>query len=158
MSELETTLCILKQNDQILLAMKKRGLGEGRFNGIGGKIEKGETPEQAMIRETKEEIFVEPVKYEKVGLIEFDEFNNKGERVKGLFHLYLVHEWKGTPKESEEMKPKWFLLDNIPYSQMFPDDKYWLPLVLDNRKVKAYFQYDREWNLLEKKVEEINDK
>ena len=74
MSMLETTLCLLKKDNQILLAMKKRGFGEGKYNGVGGKIDKGETPEQAMIREVQEEILVTPTKYEKVGFIEFDEF------------------------------------------------------------------------------------
>jgi len=74
MNTLETTLCLLKNDNQILLAMKKRGFGEGKYNGVGGKIDKGETPEQAMIREVQEEILVTPTKYEKVGFIEFDEF------------------------------------------------------------------------------------
>ena len=64
---METTLCLLKKDNSILLAMKKRGFGSGKYNGIGGKIEKGETPDEAMIRETKEEIKVTPIKYEKVG-------------------------------------------------------------------------------------------
>lgn len=53
MDKLETTLCLLKKDDEILLAMKKRGFGEGKYNGVGGKIEKGETPEETMIRETR---------------------------------------------------------------------------------------------------------
>lgn len=61
-NKLETTLCLLRKNDKILLAMKKRGFGEGRYNGVGGKIEGNETPE---------EINVTPTKYEKVGLMEF---------------------------------------------------------------------------------------
>ena len=91
---LETTLCYLKKDNKILLAMKKRGFAEGKYNGIGGKIEGGETPEEAMIRETKEEIAVTPLTYEKVGFIEFDEYY-KGEKEKIAFHLYLVDEWTG---------------------------------------------------------------
>ena len=71
---LETTLCLLKKDNEILLAMKKRGFGEGKYNGVGGKIENGETPEEAMLRETQEEISVTPTKYEKVGFLEFDEY------------------------------------------------------------------------------------
>ncbi len=66
MNKLETTLCLLKKDNQILLALKKRGFGEGKYNGIGGKIEENETPEFAMIRETEEEINITPVVYEKV--------------------------------------------------------------------------------------------
>ena len=152
---LETTLCLLKKDSKILLAMKKRGFGEGKYNGVGGKIESVETPEEAMIRETEEEILVTPTKYEKVGTIEFDEFY-KGKKEKVMFHLYIVSEWQGEPTESEEMKPEWFDIKNIPYDRMFPDDKYWLPLILDGKKIRAYFDFDEEWNLLNKKIEDLN--
>ena len=151
---LETTLCLLKKDNKILLAMKKRGFGEGKYNGVGGKIERGETPDDAMIRETKEEILVTPTEYEKVGIIEFDEFY-KGQKEKVMFHLYVASEWKGEPTESDEMKPEWFDIQSIPYDKMFPDDKYWLPLILEGRKIKAYFDFDEEWNLLGKKIEDM---
>lgn len=105
MDKLETTLCLLKRNNEILLAMKKRGFGEGKYNGVGGKIEFDETPEDAMIRETQEEINVTPIKYEKVGLIEFDEYY-KGNKQNLVFHLYMVYDWTGEISESEEMRPK----------------------------------------------------
>lgn len=156
MSKLETTLCLLKKDNEILLAMKKRGFGEGKYNGVGGKIERDETPEQAMIRETEEEINVTPIKYEKVGLIEFDEFYKENKQ-NLVFHLYMVYEWNGIPTESEEMKPKWFDINNIPYEKMFPDDKYWLPLILEGKKVKAYFNFDENWNLISKEIHDLNE-
>lgn len=151
---LETTLCLLKKDNRILLAMKKRGFGEGKYNGVGGKIENGETPEEAMIRETQEEIAVTPIEYEKVGIIEFDEFY-KGQKEKVMFHLYVASEWQGEPTESDEMKPEWFDIQSIPYDKMFPDDKYWLPLILEGRKIKACFDFDEEWNLLGKKIDDM---
>ena len=152
---LETTLCLLKKDNRILLAMKKRGFGEGKYNGVGGKIENGETPEEAMLRETQEEIAVTPTNYEKVGFLEFDEFY-KGQKEKVAFHLYIVSEWTGEPTESEEMNPTWFDINDIPYDKMFPDDKYWLPLILEGKKIKAYFDFDEEWNLLSKKIDDLN--
>lgn len=149
----QTTLCILKRDDKILLAMKKRGFAAGKYNGIGGKVELGETPEQAMIRETKEEINVTPTKYENMGYIEYDEYY-KGQKENIAFHLYFVYEWEGTPTESEEMNPKWFSVNEIPYDQMLPDDSYWLPFVLDGKKINAYFNFDEEWNLLSKDIQE----
>ena len=154
MNRLETTLCLLKKNNDILLAMKKRGFGEGKYNGIGGKIKEQETPEEAMIRETQEEILVTPIKYEKVGIVEFDEFY-KGQKEKVFFHLYTVSEWSGEPTESEEMKPYWFNINDIPYDNMFPDDKYWLPLILEGKKIKAYFNFDEDWNVISKNIEEV---
>lgn len=155
MDKLETTLCLFKRNDEILLAMKKRGFGEGKYNGVGGKIEFGETPEDAMIRETQEEINVTPIEYEKVGLIEFDEYY-KGNKQNLVFHLYMVYDWTGEISESEEMSPKWFNINNIPYEKMFPDDKYWLPLILEGEKVKAYFDFDKNWNLLSKNIDDLD--
>jgi len=60
---MELTLLFLIKDDQILLAMKKRGFGAGRFNGVGGKVEPGETIEQALIRESQEEINVTPIEF-----------------------------------------------------------------------------------------------
>ena len=157
MSRLETTLCLLRKDDKILLAMKKRGFGTGKYNGVGGKIEEGETEEAAMIRETQEEINVTPIKYEKVGLMEFDEYY-KGNKTNLVFHLYMVYDWDGIPNETEEMSPKWFDISNIPYDNMFPDDKYWLPLILEGQKINAYFEFDEQWNLLSKNIKDLNSK
>ncbi len=155
MNKMETTLCILKRGEEILLAMKKRGFGEGKYNGVGGKIEFGETPEEAMIRETREEINVTPVGYEKVGLVEFDEYI-KGSKQRLVFHLYMAYDWEGIPVETEEMNPRWFNINEIPYDRMFPDDKYWLPLILEGKKVRAYFEFDEKWNLLSKRIGDLD--
>lgn len=154
MKILETTLLLLRKDNEILLAKKKRGFGEGKYNGVGGKLEEGETPEEAMIRETEEEIMITPTKYEKMGVIEFLEYV-KGERANVKFHLYVATEWIGIPKESEEMIPKWFSLDNLPYNEMFPDDIYWLPYILEGKKINAFFDFDEEWNLLSYHIKEI---
>lgn len=154
MNKIETTLALLKKDNKILLALKKRGFGEGKYNGVGGKIEKGETVEQAMIRETEEEINVTPREYEKVAIIEFDEFY-KGNKENVVFHLYLINEWNGEPSETEEMKPSWFEIDKMPYDKMFPDDKYWMPYILDGKKINAYFEFDEDWNVVTKRIEEV---
>ncbi|MEJ0073651.1 MAG: NUDIX domain-containing protein [Candidatus Saccharibacteria bacterium] len=62
----ETTLLLLRRNDEVLLAMKKRGFGAGRWNGVGGKLDPGETVEQALVRECQEEIGVTPTEYHRV--------------------------------------------------------------------------------------------
>ena len=154
MDTLETTLCLLKKDGQILLALKKRGFGTGKYNGVGGKIENGETPEEAMIRECEEEIGVRPIDYEKVGYLSFDEYY-KGKKENVAFHLYIVSSWNGKLVESDEMKPEWFNIKQIPYDMMFPDDKHWLPLILEGKKINAYFDFDEEWNILSKKIEEV---
>lgn len=156
MNRLETTLLLLRKENQILLAMKKRGFGKDKFNGVGGKIEANETPEMAMIRESQEEIDVTPTEYKKVGLIEFIEFY-MGDKINIAFHLFVATAWDGEPKESDEMKPQWFDLDKIPYEQMFIDDKYWLPLVLEGKKITGFFEFDKNWNIISYKIDEVND-
>jgi adenylosuccinate synthase len=152
---LETTLCLLKRDNKILLAKKKRGFGEGKYNGVGGKIKSGETPLDAMLRETKEEILVTPTNYEKVGIIQFDEFY-KEQKERVVMHVFVATKWDGEPAESDETKPEWFDIRNIPYDRMFPDDTYWLPYILDGKKIRAYFEFDENWNMLNKKIEDLN--
>jgi 8-oxo-dGTP pyrophosphatase MutT (NUDIX family) len=138
----QATLCLLVKSDQILLAMKKRGFGVGKWNGVGGKLdfEKGDKNIlDAATRETKEEIGVDIKNPEKVGLVHFL-FPYKPEWNQDV-HLFLVKEWEGEPIESEEMNPKWFDLKDIPYDQMWSDDKYWLPTILGGNKFEANFVF-----------------
>jgi len=135
------SLLFLRRDNEVLLAMKKRGFGEGRWNGVGGKVENGESIEQAMIRETEEEISITPTAYEKVADIRFDEYF-KGEPTLMHVHVFVATAWTGEPAESEEMSPKWFTLDQIPYDHMWSDDPFWLPQVLDGKKISADFKLD----------------
>lgn len=148
---IETTLLLLIKNDYIMLAKKKRGFGEGKYNGVGGKIKDGETPEKAMIRETREEVDVVPINHEKVGVIDFIEYINE-ERVNLRFHLYIASEWAGELKETEEMEPHWFSIDNIPYDQMWEDDKQWMPHALSGNKFDAYFEFAKDGNIINNKI------
>ena len=152
MEKLETTLLYLRKDDEILLAKKKRGFAKDKYNGVGGKIEYGETPEEAMIRESQEEIAITPIDYEKVGTIEYDEYY-KGKREGILVHVFISTKWNGEPKESEEMSPKWFNINNLPYEEMIGDDPYWLPIVLKGKKVNAFFKFDEDWKIVNYKVD-----
>ncbi len=153
----EATLCFLveKENNRILLAMKKRGFGVGLWNGVGGKVQENETIEDAMKRETKEEIEVEVIDYKKVAEIEFsfDDESSAGQKV----HVYLVKKWEGSPTESEEMKPLWFNINEIPYPQMWEDNKYWIPIILNDKFVKAKFQFSLENTLRYFNIKADND-
>lgn len=151
---METVLNFLVKGNKILLAEKKRGFAEGKLNGVGGKLEKGETPDKAMLRETQEEIFVTVTRFEKVGEIEFDEFY-KGKKENNLMHVYFTYEWIGKPKESDEVKPMWINRNKIPFNRTLPDDVYWLPHVLAGEKIKGYFHFDENWNCLEQRIENL---
>ena len=138
----ELTLLFLRKENQVLLAMKKRGFGEGRWNGVGGKLEEGETLETALIRESQEEIAITPLEYEKVADISFDQFF-KGEPAHMHVHVFTATKWSGEPEESEEMMPQWFTLDALPYEHMWADDPFWLPLVLQGNLLQANFVLDK---------------
>jgi len=135
----QATLCLLIKKDKILLALKKRGFGVGKWNGVGGKVEKGEKIVDAAVREAKEEIGVNIINPEKVGIMHF-RFPYKSVWDQDV-HLFLVKEWQGEPKESDEMAPKWFKFNEIPYNQMWDDDKFWLPHILKGEKIEANFVF-----------------
>lgn len=141
MKRITTTLALVVRDNEILLAMKKRGHGEGHWNGAGGKVDPGETISQAMVRECLEEIGITPTKYEKVAVNTYYQ-PYKGEPCENTSHNYLVTEWEGEPAESDEMTPRWFSLDEIPYESMWPDVPAWLPQLLAGKKLRSTFHYD----------------
>ncbi len=160
-----TTLVFLIKKDQkenniteILLAMKKRGFGVGRWNGVGGKQAENESIEDAAVRETKEEIEVDLSAAElpnlKVAELIFTFPNNP--TWDQLVHVYFSDKWQGEPAESEEMAPKWFLISNIPFSDMWPDDIFWLPLVMEGKFVKASFSFGEGDIILNKNIEVVS--
>lgn len=151
----QLTILFLLKDDQILLAMKKRGFGEGRYNGVGGKVEAGETLEQAVVRECQEEIGVTPIDFSKVAEIIFDE-QHKGVKERLQVHVYTSKSWDGEPIETEEMAPKWFKTSKIPYDQMWADDPYWLPQVLDGKLLKCEFHLDENDKVFQQSVQIIN--
>jgi len=147
MVSVETLLYIVKHG-KVLLIEKKRGLGEGLYNGVGGKVEGKETPEQAVIRECVEEVGVVPKNIEWMGVIEF---YNDGS-LYGYVHIFIADDYEGTLRESAEAKPVWFDIDDLPFDRMWEDDKFWLPLVLlKRRRIYARFDFVENWSRLVKK-------
>lgn len=147
------TLLFLIKDDQILLATKKRGFGEGYWNGTGGKIDPGETVEQALVRESQEEIGVTPTKYEKVAEHDFHMDIDSENPWHMYVHTYIASEWEGEPTESEEMAPQWFAIADIPYNQMWQDDPYWLPQALAGKKVVTAFTFNSDNSLVTNQVQ-----
>jgi 8-oxo-dGTP diphosphatase/2-hydroxy-dATP diphosphatase len=146
--------CIIKDK-QILLGMKKRGFGAGRWNGFGGKLKDGESIESALVRETKEECDLEIVEHEKVGIIEF-EFEKNPEILE--VHIFKIIKFTGKPKETNEMLPRWYNFDKIPYNIMWPDDKFWLPLLIENKIFKGKFIFDKEGKIIKSQELKIVNK
>lgn len=129
------TLAFLLREETICLAMKKRGFGEGNWNGYGGKLEEGESVESAAVREVGEEsgVIVKECDLKRVACIEF--YFKDGKHLEA--DVFFVHAWEGEPVETEEMKPSWFSFDSIPYGEMWSPDAHWLPLVLQGQKIRG---------------------
>lgn len=150
------TLCYLLKESEILLAMKKRGFGKGRINGIGGKKEDTETVEQSAIREIKEEVGVDVEErfLEKRGIIDFY-FKDKPQWNQKVY-IFFIRKWQGEAKESDEVKPVWYKFQDIPFDKMWKDDPHWLLKAIQGKNIKAKFYFDLEGKKLYKfKVNEF---
>ena len=143
------TLCIIYDDSNILLGMKKRGFGEGRWNGFGGKVSDAESAQQACVRELHEEAGIEAQDLKNRGKILF-EFQDTGKQLE--VHLFSASKYSGEPQESEEMLPKVFNIKDIPYDNMWDDDKHWLPILLENNNIDGYFLFDANDKVIKKEI------
>jgi 8-oxo-dGTP pyrophosphatase MutT (NUDIX family) len=125
----------------ICLAMKKRGFGVNRLNGVGGKVKENEMIEEALERETMEEIGVRVSIDDLQKVAELSFYFPHNCEWDQLVHVYFSEKWDGQPKESDEMKPGWFSTKDIPFENMWSDDIYWLPEVLKGNLVRATFKF-----------------
>ncbi len=144
------TLMFVLRGDQVLLIRKKRGLGAGKINGPGGRIEEGETPMQCAIRETQEELKITPLNVVARGELRFhsDDFP----KIHG--YVFVATDYQGTATETEEAIPLWTPVDEIPYEEMWEDDIYWLPQVLSGKGVDGRFVFQGE-DLLDWQVNSV---
>lgn len=148
--EQRATLLFVIRNNQILLIHKKRGLGAGKINGPGGRIEAGETALEGAVREVEEELCVTPQEVSFCGELSF-------QFVDGLsLHcsVFRAENCTGTPQETDEAIPLWVPIDKIPYDNMWQDDQYWMPLMFDSKVFNGKFIFDKD-TMLDKVIEQI---
>ena len=132
------TLVFVIRDGRILLIRKKRGLGAGKINGPGGRLDPGETPFDCAVRETEEELHTTPVALEHLGELKFQFVDGYGIHV----FVYRAADHEGTPTETDEATPIWAPLDDIPYDEMWADDRVWLPLLVAGRRFAGRFIFD----------------
>lgn len=147
---IRANLLFVVQDGRVLLIRKKRGLGAGKINGPGGKLDPGETALESALREVDEElcIQVEPGSCQEMGVLRF-------QFVDGLaLHctVFRAASFAGTPTETEEAIPLWFALDEIPYDEMWADDRHWLRRALDGERFRGDFVFEDE-AMLEMNIE-----
>jgi 8-oxo-dGTP diphosphatase len=132
------TLVFVLKGDQLLLINKKTGLGKGKINAPGGKMDPGETPETCAVRECDEELGITVSNLEYCGEHRFQFVDGYSIHV----WVYRTRDFEGVPVETREAKPLWVSMSEIPYEKMWEDDKYWLPMVIAGERFKTRWIFD----------------
>lgn len=133
------TLCYPIVDGDLLLIRKQRGLGEGNVIGPGGKIEDGETPREAARREVREELRVDPTGLAKCGEFAFH-FRDADPDDDSMFvHVFTADGIDGEPSATEEAVPEWHPVTDLPYDEMWVDDRIWIPHMLDGETFVGEF-------------------
>lgn len=132
------TLVFVRRGDELLLIRKLRGLGAGKINGPGGRIEPGESAYECAARELHEELGVAPVGLRVAGELAF-QFRD-GYSIHAT--VFLADDCLGVPHATDEAVPRWTAIDAIPYAEMWADDALWLPLLLDGIPFRGRFVFD----------------
>lgn len=133
-----TTLAMIERPGEVLLAMKKRGFGEGWWNGYGGKVN-NESIVDACKREILEESGLIVVESRVRGVIEFT-FAGIPKIIE--MHIFEIVRFEGVPVETEEMRPQWFKIEDIPYEHMWPADRIWIPEYLKGKNLGGSAVFD----------------
>ncbi len=132
------TLLFVVESDRVLLIRKKTGLGAGKVNGPGGKIDPGETPMPAAVRECQEEIGITPDDPQLVGIHQFQFVDGYSIHV----WVYRATSYSGELCSTVEADPLWCELDALPFDEMWADDRYWLPLAIDGTTFQGKWIFD----------------
>jgi len=144
-----------KKELEVCLGLKKKGYySEGKYNGLGGKIEPGEKPEEAAIREVLEEssLKIETPFLNKKGLLKYFEPDRNW-----IVHVFTCNQWQGKIKESNEMKPFWFKLSQLPFSKMWENDALWIEEVLTtDHKIKGTIWHDENNKIVKHELRTVD--
>ena len=155
MTKTRMTVCLAYEHPYILLAMKKRGFGAGRWNGYGGKVKKGESVEESAVREIEEESRIKVSRLKKMGIINFEFRKTPGDILE--VHFFHMLDYKGEAIETKEMRPKWFDIENLPYDEMWPDDRSWMPIFLRGKKFKGRIYFKDKDTILKEEVRVVEE-
>jgi len=153
----KSVVAFLMREDQVLLGRRikvSNNLGQDLIAGIGGKLEDSESDEEALIRELEEEINVTPTKFVKVGNVKFL-FPHKPSWQQDV-SIFIVNNWRGDPIKTDVIEPKWFPINSIPYEQMWEDNSYWLPKILNGLEVDTIYLYDENGKVQEESGSQRN--
>ena len=132
------TLMFVRMDGMVLLIRKLQGMGAGLINAPGGRLEAGETPEEGAVRETQEELKVTPIGVKQAGELNFQFTDGYSLRC----FVFTAASYEGVPTETPEAIPLWIDEREMPYGQMWADDRVWFPLVLQERRFLGRFLFE----------------
>ncbi|MGB0776355.1 MAG: 8-oxo-dGTP diphosphatase, partial [Akkermansiaceae bacterium] len=138
--DMPATLMFIVRDGQVLLIEKLRGIGMGKINGPGGKIDPGETPTQCVVRECQEELHITPLNPVKMGELWFAMSDIPDIHC----HVYVAENFDGTPTATDEAIPLWMPTDDIPWDKMWEDDQHWLPQMIQGETFTGKFRFKGE--------------
>lgn len=149
-------------NKKILMSLTSYGPDTAFYSGYGGGVDEDETPEEAVVREAKEEadVVVDEKDLKKVAVLT-KYTKHIPENIQSVFKLtiFLCDKWDGEVQDLPGMKSKWFDFDKLPTEQMFPENNIVFPLFLEGKLVKmdsSYVKKDGKAELISRDLREVN--
>lgn len=135
------TLCYVQSNGKTLMlhrTKKDKDIHEGKWNGLGGKMEPGETPEECVIREVKEESGLRLKNPGLRGILTFPGFDGENDWV---VFLFVANDFSGKTVESDEGSLGWIPNKDLTALPLWEGDKYFLEWLEQKRFFSAKFVY-----------------
>ncbi|MGD8306297.1 MAG: 8-oxo-dGTP diphosphatase [Ignavibacteria bacterium] len=138
------TLCYVidrKKNSTLMIhrIKKENDYHHGKWNGLGGKLEPGESPEECAIREIKEESGLIVKNITLKGLITFPMFDGNDD---WYVFLFVSDEFSGELIDSKEGNLKWIPNENLTKINLWEGDKYFIPWLFKDKFFSAKFLYE----------------
>lgn len=134
------TLCYVKQDGKTLMVhrnKKPNDIHEGKWNGLGGKFEAGETPEECVWREVREEAGLVIQNPRLHGLLMFPNFKGNDWYV----FVFTAREFSGELIESPEGRLEWIDDDRLTGLTLWESDRIFLPWLEEGKFFSARFEY-----------------
>lgn len=165
------TVTFLERDDEVLLALKVRGFGKGNYLGVGGKIEEDKDKKRdnedaltiaknAASREIFEEIdvVVTPEDLVLMAILRFYFPHIEDESWNQEVYAFTTKKWQSKPRAKEdekgqiEVEPRWTKKADVPFDKMWDDAHYWLPEILNGKKLDGEFVFDVNLKVTDRSV------